>query len=289
MVRCPVRWFLLACFVVSAGSAADSPPASSAKVDFARDVEPIFHRNCYACHGPSMQMNGLRLDQRAAAFEGGHSGKAIVPSDSEASLLMRRVASADAKLNMPPGDVRLSDDEIGVLRAWIDQGAEWPEKAEPVETKPSDAAKHWSFQPVRRPEPPEVSQRTWVRNPIDRFVLAKLEAEGIRPSVEAGKVTLLRRLHFDLTGLPPGPGEIGEFLWDNAPGAYERLVDRLLDSPHYGEKWARSWLDLARYADSDGFEKRPRPAPFLALAALGDRGLEPRHAVRPVHGGADRR
>ena len=202
-----------------------------------------------------MQMNGLRLDQRAAAFEGGHSGKAIVPSDSEASLLMRRVSSADAKLNMPPGDVRLSDGEIGVLRAWIDQGAEWPEKAEPVETKPSNAEKHWSFQPVRRPEPPEVSQRTWVRNPIDRFVLAKLEAEGIRPSVEAGKVTLLRRLHFDLTGLPPGPGGIDEFLLDNAPGAYERLVDRLLDSPHYGEKWARRWLDLARYADSDGFEK----------------------------------
>ena len=221
MVRCPVRWFLLACLAVVSRFCGGFVAGIISQVDFARDVEPILHRNCYACHGPSVQMNGLRLDQRAAAFEGGHSGKAIVPSDSEASLLMRRVSSADAKLNMPPGDVRLSDGEIGVLRAWVDQGAEWPEKAEPIETKPSDAAKHWSFQPVRRPEPPEVSQRTWVRNPIDRFVLAKLEAEGIRPSVEADKLTLLRRLHFDLIGLPPGPGEIGEFLLDNAPGAYE--------------------------------------------------------------------
>jgi mono/diheme cytochrome c family protein len=226
-----------------------------AQVDFKQDVEPIFHQNCYACHGPSVQMNGLRLDRREATLTGGHSGKAILASDSEASLLIQRVSTADTKLKMPPGDARLSSQDIDTLRAWIDQGAEWPESAEPVETKVSDTTKHWSFQPIVRPEPPAVSARTWVRNPIDQFVLAKLEAEGIEPSPEADKTTLVRRVSLDLTGLPPEPADVDAFRLDNAPGAYERVVDRLLDSPHYGEKWARHWLDLARYADSDGFEK----------------------------------
>ena len=225
------------------------------QIDFTRDVEPILHRNCYMCHGPSVQMNGLRLDRREAALTGGHSGKAIIPSDSGASLLIQRVATNDAKLKMPPGDTRLSSDEIDTLRAWIDQDAEWPQSAEPVEPEVSDGEKHWSFQPIERPEPPAVLARTWARNPIDQFVLAKLEAKGIEPSPEADKVTLLRRVSLDLTGLPPTPREVDAFLLDNAPGAYERVVNRLLDSQHYGEKWARHWLDLARYADSDGFEK----------------------------------
>lgn len=225
------------------------------QIDFKTDVEPIFHRNCYACHGPSVQMNGLRLDRRDVALAGGHSGKAITPSDSEASLLMQRVATDDAKLKMPPGDQRLSSEDIATLRAWIDEGAVWPESAEPAETKASDATKHWSFQPIERPEPPAVSTQTWVRNPIDQFVLAKLEAEQIKPSPEADKTTLLRRVTLDLIGLPPEPADVDAFLQDNLPGAYGRAVDRLLDSPHYGENWARHWLDLARYADSDGFEK----------------------------------
>jgi len=225
-------------------------------VDFKQDVEPIFHRNCYTCHGPSMQMNGLRLDLREPALAGGHSGAAIVPSDSDASLLIRRVASADEKLKMPPGDARLSEDEIAVLREWIEQGAVWPQEANAPEKKAaSNPSKHWSFQPIQRPEPPPVTQAAQVRNAIDQFILAKLESEGIAPSPEADKVTLIRRLSLDLTGLPPSPAEVDAFLADNSPDAYEKVVDRLLGSPHYGERWARHWLDLARYADSDGFEK----------------------------------
>ncbi|MDA1314599.1 MAG: PSD1 and planctomycete cytochrome C domain-containing protein [Acidobacteria bacterium] len=225
-------------------------------VDFQQDVEPIFHKNCYTCHGPSMQMNGLRLDQRGPALAGGHSGAAIVPSNSDASLLIRRVASDDDKLKMPPGDARLSSADIAALRAWIDAGAEWPEETSAPEKKvASDPSKHWSFQPIQRPEPPRVTQSAKARNAIDQFILAKLESEGVTPSPEADNVTLIRRLSLDLTGLPPSPAEVDAFLADGSPHAYEKVVDRLLDSPHYGERWARHWLDLARYADSDGFEK----------------------------------
>ena len=166
---------------------------------------------------------------------------------------------------MPPVGDKLTAREIGLLRAWIDQGVGWPEeKGTEVAAQPSAARdeklSHWSFQPLRQVTPPPVRNQAWVRSPVDQFVLARLESEGIEPSPEADKVTLLRRLSLDLTGLPPTPGEVADFLTDNRPDAYERKVDRLLESPHYGEKWARQWLDLARYADSDGYEKdRVRP------------------------------
>jgi len=219
------------------------PPAAKRKIDFPRDIQPLLEQRCQLCHGARQQLSGLRLDQKQAAL------KVIQPGNSADSRLIRMVAGLEKKV-MPPVGARLTATEIGLLRAWIDQGVDWP----------AQQTAHWSFQPVRHPDPPAVRQRAWVRNPIDNFVLAKLEREGIAPSPEASKSALLRRLSLDLTGLPPTPDELAAFLADNRPDAYERLVDRLLDSPHYGEKWARYWLDLARYADSDGYEKdRSRP------------------------------
>jgi len=250
--------FLAGPYLTTAQDSPQLPPAAQSSVDFVRDVEPIFHKNCYACHGPSQQMNGFRLDQKEAALKGGYSGTAIQSGKSAESLLIKKVASSKDGFKMPPMGSALTAAEIGVLRAWIDQGADWPAQTAAASAGKMSAAEkrsHWSFQPVKQPELPLVRERSWVRNPIDHFILAKLEAEGISPSAEADKITLIRRLSFDLTGLPPTPAEVNDFLRDNTPQAYERLVDRLLGSPHYGEKWARYWLDLARYADSDGYEK----------------------------------
>ena len=215
------------------------------KVDFARDVAPVLEKKCIGCHGDRMQMGGLRWDRKDASQQ--RAIRRVIP--------LVTGTSPDKKV-MPPAGARLSAAEIGTLRAWIDQGAVWPAGLSIAAVKPA----HWAFQPIAHPAPPEVKNRAWVRNTIDDFVLAKLEAEGIHPSPEASKATLIRRVSLDLTGLPPTPDEVRAFLADNRPDAYERLVDRLLDSPHYGEKWGRYWLDLARYADSDGYEKdRVRP------------------------------
>jgi mono/diheme cytochrome c family protein len=246
-----LRVVLLCAAIVSAAtsSAQDLPPAAKTKIDFARDIEPLLARRCFVCHGAAQQMSGLRLDSKDAALKGGASGVDIKPGNSAESRLIRLVAGLEKK-PMPPVGARLTADEVGLLRAWIDQGVEWSARN----------STHWSFQKIRRPAVPAVRNREWPRNPIDNFILARLESEGIAPSPEAGKLTLLRRLSLDLTGLPPTPEEERAFLGDNRPDAYERQVDRLLDSPHFGERWARYWLDLARYADSDGYEKdRARP------------------------------
>ncbi len=239
---------------LTASLQAQLPPAAAEKVDFTRDIEPLLAARCRVCHGARVQMNGLRLDRREDALKGGYSGAAIVRGDSAASKLVQMVAGGVEGKIMPPAGDRLSNEEIGLLRGWIDQGAEWPEAAA-VETEISKVPKssHWAFQPLEQPTPPRVSDTTWGRNEIDRFILAKLEAEGIAPSTEADKPTLIRRLSFDLTGLPPTPDEVAAFLAADTETAYETLVDRLLDSPHYGERWGRYWLDLARYGDSHGF------------------------------------
>src|SRR5215831_7600358 len=229
--------------------AQELPPAAKTKVDFARDIEPLLSKRCLVCHGPQQQMSGLRLDQKEAALKGGASGVDIKPGDSAGSRLIHLVAGLEKKV-MPPAGARLTADEVGLLRAWIDQGVAWS----------ALAATHWSFQKIQRPTVPAVKNRTWVRNPIDAFILARLEKDEIAPSPEADKLTLLRRVSLDLTGLPPSPEAIREYSADTGSDAYERMVDKLLDSPHYGEKWSRFWLDLARYADSDGYEKdRARP------------------------------
>ena len=243
----------------SPGAAAANTPTlpdpASRVVEFRSDVEPIFRERCGACHGPSVQTSGLRLDQRDAALRGGYSGRAILPHDSAQSPLVHRVASGEQAYRMPPAGPRLTREEVGILRAWIDQGAAWGRPGQASEGAPHapSSQSHWSFQPLRRPEPPQVMRQDWVRNPIDRFVLSRLESEGAEVSRDAGKSTLLRRLSLDLIGLPPSLSDARMFLEDPDPEAYERLVDRLLDSQHYGEKWARHWLDLARYADTDGY------------------------------------
>ena len=223
-----------------------------AQVDYTRDVAPVLQSRCSGCHGAQQQMGGLRLDSREAALRGGYSGPAIKPGKSAESMLIQMVSSVDPKRFMPLSGPRLTASEVDTLRAWIDQGARWPASAITVAAPKQE---HWAFQPVGRPALPAVRAQAHLRNPIDNFILARLEAEGIKPSPEADKTTLLRRVKLDLTGLPPTPAEVEQFLSDSRPDAYERVVDSLLESQHYGEKWARHWLDLARYADSDGYEK----------------------------------
>jgi hypothetical protein len=230
------------------------PPPANGKVSFDADVKPILSANCFKCHGPDKQKGGLRLDDRKAALDGGNTGPVIVPGKSGESKLVHAAAGTDPDAKMPPTGPALTAAQVGTLRAWIDQGADFGTQA----AAGSFAVKssHWAFQPIRRPAVPEFrGLRTEVRNPIDAFVLTRLEKEDLKPSPEADKVTLLRRVSLDLTGLPPTPEEVDAFLKDDSPDAYERVVDRLLASPHYGERWARHWLDSARYADSDGYEK----------------------------------
>jgi mono/diheme cytochrome c family protein len=221
-----------------------------AQIDFNRDVIPILSANCFKCHGPDPDNRkaGLRLDRREIAIKPAESGAiAIVPGKPDGSELVRRIFSGDPDERMPPKESNkvLSDSQKQMLRRWIAEGAEYQP--------------HWSLVPPRQAPLPSVKRVNWAKNPLDYFVLAKLEAEGLNPSPEADRYTLVRRLYLDLIGLPPTPEEADAFLHDSAPNAYERLVDKLLNSPHYGERWARRWLDLARYADTNGYEKdRPR-------------------------------
>ncbi len=224
-------------------------------VDFATSVLPIFAEHCFQCHGPDKQESGLRLDQREAALKGGDGGPLLVVGKSNESELARRIRSTDDDERMPPSGAQtkpLSEAEVATIVGWIDAGAHWPQG-------PAKSS-HWSFQPVVRPALPAVRDEAWPRNAIDRFVLARLESRGLSPAPEADRYTLAKRLAYDLIGLPLEPEEVDAFVEDTSSGAYERLVERLLESPHFGERWGRHWLDLARYADSDGYEKdNPRP------------------------------
>jgi mono/diheme cytochrome c family protein len=226
--------------------------AAEAPADFARDVKPILTRSCVGCHGPEKQRAGLRLDTAAGLREGGNSGPAFVAGDGAKSLLIRAVSGDPDVTAMPPKGAKLTPAEIALVKAWIDQGAKLPADVAKVESA-SAKTDHWSFRPIRRPDAPAVKNAKWARNPIDRFVLARLERENIAPSPEANRATLIRRLSLDLIGLPPTPEEVDAFVTDASADAYERLIDRLLASPHYGERWGRHWLDLARYADSNGY------------------------------------
>ena len=232
--------------------AADAEPGQTG-VDFEAQIRPLLEARCHDCHGPSKHAAGLRLDQRAAALAGSFLGKepVIVPGDPEDSELVYRVETDDEDDRMPPDGPALTAEETRLIRSWVEQGAAWPEDGEQARWP----ARHWAYRAPRRPEPPAVADPAWCRNEVDRFVLARLEAAGLAPSPEADRRSLIRRLSLDLTGLPPTPQQVAAFLADPAPDAYERLVDRLLASPHYGERMARGWLDLARYADTDGYEK----------------------------------
>jgi len=219
---------------------------AQSKPDFVKDVQPILEKSCYQCHGPKAQLGGLRLDSKTLAAKSIHAGKA-----AESSLFLR-VTGAGEQARMPMGGKPLAAEQIATLKAWIDGGAEWPEAAS---AQVAEVKKHWAFIAPVKPALPKVSNGKWAVNPIDSFVMARLDKEGLKPSPEADRVTLLRRLSLDLTGLPPAIAEVDAYLADKSPNAYEKQVDRLLRSPHYGERWGRHWLDAARYADSDGFEK----------------------------------
>ena len=230
------------------------PPAASRPIDFVRDVQPIFANSCLKCHGEKKQRGGLRLDQASSLMIGGDGGPVIVVGKGDQSRLIQFVAGLDEDNLMPPEGQgnRLSAEQVGLLRAWVDQGAKWPVLGSGSTKVKSD---HWSFRKPVAPAVPEVKDQAWSRNPIDRFVLARIEKEGLNTSPEADRTTLIRRVSLDLTGLPPTLGEIDRFLNDRRPDAYEALVDRLLASPRYGERWGRRWLDRARYADTNGYEK----------------------------------
>jgi uncharacterized membrane protein len=226
------------------------------KIDFIRDVQPVFAQSCYECHGPSKRRGALRLDNKPMTFEGGNSGPAIVIGDSKQSNLIKRVLGEGHEKRMPIGKPPLPDEQIRILKAWIDQGAKWPDHAS---NEGGEEETHWAYVKPVRPALPQVKNAAWPRNGIDHFVLGKLEAEGLAPSAEADRPTLIRRASLDLIGLPPTPEEVDAFVADQSPDAFEKVVDRLLASPHYGERWGRHWLDIARYADTNGYEKdKPR-------------------------------
>ena len=241
-----LRGALLGAFLLPA------PTLAAENIDFQRDIRPILSDNCFKCHGPDAgsRKGKLRLDDRAAALKGGRSGEAaLVPGKPEASELMRRLLSKEETEAMPPPRTgkKLSPRQIDLLRRWIADGANY--------------RVHWAYLPPKRSALPALKNPSWPRNPIDAFILARLEHEKLSPSPAADKATLLRRLSLDLVGLPPTPQQVDAFLADRSPDAYEKLVERLLASPHYGEHWGRHWLDAARYADSDGYEKdKPRTA-----------------------------
>ncbi|MDE0103813.1 MAG: PSD1 and planctomycete cytochrome C domain-containing protein [Bryobacterales bacterium] len=230
--------------------------------DFARDIQPIFEERCYGCHGEQMQQGELRLDSRDSVFRGGGSGvAAVVPGNSANSLLYRYVAGL-GETRMPPVEPFLSGEQIERIRGWIESGAAWPSEDSATAAEEPDhfaeAQSHWSFQPLGRPSPPTIrsgSLAARVRNPIDAFVFAKLDERGWEPSPEAGPRQLLRRVFLDLTGLPPAIEEQKAFLARPGPFALDRVIDDLLSRPTYGERWGRHWLDLVRYADTNGYER----------------------------------
>jgi mono/diheme cytochrome c family protein len=232
-----VAGMALACFAAM--------PGSAATIDFERDIEPIFQRHCLECHG-AQKKGGLRLDNRREAFMPGDSGVAVIePRKPGESLLLQRLLSDDPEQRMPKEAPALSEAEIRLLRSWIEQGADWP-------AGKGDSL-HWAYVKPERPELPKVDS-AWPINGVDYFVYDRLGTEGLKPSKPADKARLLRRVSLDLIGLPPTMAELDAFLADDSDSAYEKVVDRLLKSPRYGERWARPWLDAARYADSNGFQ-----------------------------------
>ncbi len=244
-------------------SSADPPAASgsAAAVDFVGDIKPIFVKHCYECHGPGEERGGLSLAQHALALAGGDTAPAIVPGSADASLMVKRVTGGQPPA-MPLDREPLADAEIELLKLWIDQGAVWPESADEADPRHRAAADHWAFRPLVKPPLPaaalaESEATQGEPSPsevIDRFVIAGLEAAGLQFQPEADRITLLRRATFDLTGLAPPPEAILPFAADPRPEAYEELIERLLASPAYGERWARHWLDVVRYSDSGGYD-----------------------------------
>jgi mono/diheme cytochrome c family protein len=244
---------LIIALLHAAGHAEQPAPPTAEQLEFFESkVRPLFSERCSECHGAEEQWAGLRLDSRQALIDGGESGPAIVSGKVDESRLIMAVRQT-GDLQMPP-DGKLDDVQIAALESWVAMGAPWPaSELPPVDAKADAARTHWAFQPIATPEPPSVEHADWVRTPVDAFVLAKLEAAGLAPAPAADRRTLIRRVTFDLTGLPPTPAEVEAFVADPDPNAYAMLVERLLASPRYGEHWARLWLDVARYSDTKGY------------------------------------
>lgn len=254
------------------------PPAVVAKVDFVKDVQPILRERCFECHAQGNEEGGLNLGVRRLAMAGGTNGPVIIPGNSAASPLIHMVAAVREAEVMPPEGARLTPVQIGLLRAWIDQGAEWPSGADVIDPRLEQARKHWAFRPLQKTIVPPVRDEAWPMTSIDRFVLASLEKENLKSIGKAAAQTLVRRAYFDVIGLPPTPDAVDAFCQAaerDPQGAWLALVDQLLESPHFGERWGRHWLDVARYADSDGQETdRDRPSAYLyrdfVIRALND-------------------
>ncbi|MBC7852365.1 MAG: PSD1 domain-containing protein [Pirellulaceae bacterium] len=255
------------CFLISGATAAVAgdekptlPPPITKTVDYAKDVHPILQKHCYKCHGPNKQESSFRLDQKGAALRGGDWGdKPLVVGKSEESPLIKAVAGLLPDLKMPPEGKRLTAEEIGVLRAWVDQGLSWPDAGGAGDKLTTD---YWSFQPVKVALP-KATADSRAMNLVDGYLLDKLRDNGLDFSPPADRVSLIRRLYFDVIGLPPSPQEVASFVADVQPDAYERLIDQLLASPRHGERWARHWLDVVRFAETNGFETNtPRPEAY---------------------------
>ncbi|REJ69825.1 MAG: DUF1553 domain-containing protein [Planctomycetota bacterium] len=244
----------------SQADASDDGTLSADKIHFFEsEVRPLLVNRCSECHGEELQENGLRLDSRAALLKGGARGPAIVPGDATESLLMQAVRHVDEALSMPPEDDPVSEEAQIALARWINDGAVWPDDATsevpstPLERIDEIRREHWAFRPIDKPQPPTGDSGGWARNDVDRFIHARLEAAGFAPSPRAEPRTLVRRLYFDLLGIPPTYAEIEAFAVDPSQDAYAKLVDRLLARPEYGQRWGRHWLDVARYSDTKGY------------------------------------
>ncbi|NBR04271.1 MAG: DUF1553 domain-containing protein [Planctomycetes bacterium] len=220
--------------------------------DFDREIKPFVVRSCVSCHNAESKRGGFRMDSARAILKGGNSGPAVLPGKSSESLILHALTGKENVEQMPPKGPKLSKDEISLLRSWIDSGAKLP-ASEALAVEDVKKTTHWSFLPITKPALPVVADKDWCRNPIDYFVMNRLAKDKMTPSVQADRSTLIRRVSLDLTGIPPTPIEVENFLNDKSPNAYEKVVARLLDSPQYGERWARLWLDQARYADSNGY------------------------------------
>lgn len=251
--RSPRGWMWIALGLALGGSAllvAAPPERDDEGVEFfEKKIRPLLAANCYACHSQQSEkpQAGLRLDTTEGLLKGGNSGPAILPGDPEKSRLIRAVRYIDSSLRMPPAS-QLPAAQVAVLEAWVKMGAPVPRQERPSTL----ATSHWAFQPVKSPPIPAVKSKLWVQSPVDAFILAKLESKGLSPALAADKRTLIRRASYDLIGLPPTPEEVSAFLADKSPAAFAKVVDRLLASPQYGERWGRHWLDLARYANTKG-------------------------------------
>lgn len=250
-----VNWIVLFAFFYFYSNLWTEALSAETQMSFEKDIRPIFRTHCLECHTGGEPESSFSLSTRQTTLAGGNYGKAVIPQQPARSLLFQMISGTHPdKIVMPPEGERLSAREVALIREWIQEGAPWPEKLVlDNESEPNHQKSHWAFQPISNPELPPVRKSDWCRNEIDYFILHRLEKEQFTPSTEADKTTLIRRVTLDLTGLPPSPEEVTAFLKDERPDAYERLVDRLLQSPHFGEKWARPWLDLCHYADSDGY------------------------------------